>query len=367
MAKELCLRRGSPRRSRLLSTLVALPAALIFRAEAAFSCDLCAIYTATELQEAKTGFRLGVAEQYTRFGTLQQGGEEVSNPDNEFLDSSITQFVLGYHFLPRVGVQLNVPVIARDFRRVKADGIHKGDVDGFGDLSILAQVLAYSAVRENTVFRLSLFGGLKLPSGDPSLLEEEQEEGAVADEHSTGMDGPYGNPIFGPQSVGFLPQHSQNADVQSGIHGHDLALGSGSVDGILGMSFFWSWRKVFFSGSLQYLLRTEGSFNYQYANDLLWSAGPGVFAFLGHDLWRRDYSLAWQTLLTGETKGQDEVNGHKTNDTAITALYIGPGFTFTWGTSLSADIVADLPVLQNNTSLQIVPDYRLRGGITWRF
>jgi hypothetical protein len=29
--------------------------------------------------------------------------------------------------------------------------------------------------------------------------------------------------------------------------------------------------------------------------------------------------------------------------------------------------MADLPVLQNVTSLQIVPDYRIRAGLVWRF
>jgi hypothetical protein len=352
----------------LLLALFALPAILIVRAEPATACDLCAIYTATQLRENHTGFRLGVGQQYTRFGTLQRGGEKVPNPANEWLNSSITQFLLGYNFTPRIGVQLNLPVIARDFRRLEEGEIKKGDVNGFGDLSVVANVLAYSAVRENTIVRLSVFGGLKLPSGDSSELREETEEESRADDGHSQEDasiGPYGS--FNPTSVRSFPEHSRGNGLASGIHGHDLALGSGSVDGILGMHLFASWRQLFFAGSVQYLLRTVGSFDYQYANDLLWSGGPGMFVLLGHDLWRRDFSLAMQVVLSGEAKGQDSLDGNDLNDTAMTSMYIGPGFTFTWGTALSADIVGELPVLQNNTSLQIVPDYRLRGGITWRF
>ena len=55
------------------------------------------------------------------------------------------------------------------------------------------------------------------------------------------------------------------------------------------------------------------------------------------------------------------------NDTAITSIYLGPGFTFTWGSSLGADLVFDFPTLQNNTGLQVVPTFRVRGGVTWRF
>ena len=40
---------------------------------------------------------------------------------------------------------------------------------------------------------------------------------------------------------------------------------------------------------------------------------------------------------------------------------------FTWGTSLAADVAVDVPAIQNVTSVQIVPDYRVRGGVTWRF
>ena len=71
--------------------------------------------------------------------------------------------------------------------------------------------------------------------------------------------------------------------------------------------------------------------------------------------------------LNGETKGNDTLGDVEETDTAITALYLGPAFHFTWGTRLAADIGADLPVLQHNTGLQAVADYRLRGGITWRF
>jgi hypothetical protein len=311
-------------------------AAMIFAALAANSialravaCDLCAIYTATEQRESRTGFRLGVSEQYTFYGTLQDSGQSVANPAGERMNSFITQFVAGYTINPQFGVQINLPLIARVFRRQEAQGIVDGDETGIGDMSLLANVQLYSDVTENSVVRFSLLGGLKLPSGNSHRLKEELRE---------------------------------TAGVESGIHGHDLALGSGSVDGIIGAQGFWSWQRFFASAAVQYLLRTEGDFQYEYANDLIWSGGPGAFLLLSHD-----YSLGAQIAITGESKGNDSRAGVSMIDTAITTLYVGPGFSFTWGTSLGADLSADLPVVQNNSSLQIVSDYRLRGGMTWRF
>lgn len=321
------------RRRRVMTTW--LLAALGALAGPARACDVCAVYTATEMRERQPGLRIGVAEQLTSFTTLQRDGEVVPNPDHERLTSSITQLFLGYTFGPRLGVQLNLPIIAREFRRREGERVVDGDETGIGDLSLLAHLLVASTVTERSVFRFSLLGGLKLPSGSSHRLAEELAE---------------------PAGAG--GEHEE----ASGIHGHDLALGSGSVDGLFGGQLFWSWRRLFVTAAGQYALRTEGDFGYRYADDLTWVGGPGVFVLLRHD-----HTLGLQAVVSGETKGKDALGNVPADDTAVTALYAGPGFVFTWGSSLAADLAADLPVVQHNTALQIVPDFRLRGGITWRF
>jgi len=363
-----------PRWARVRRGRLRLATALAFAAMAcvgvpAYACDLCAIYTATEVMQSRTGFHLGVGEQFTRFGTLQQSGKEVPNPNDEHLNSSITQVLLGYTVTPRFGLQLNIPIIGRTYRRLESTGVVEGTKSGFGDLSLIGDFNAFHWTDLNSVARFTVFGGLKLPTGDSSPLAEElapppSAGGDVrdqADHHLTSAEAAFGAASHTTGSG------DDDAEVESGIHGHDLALGSGSVDGILGARGFWSWRRLFATATVQYLLRTEGDFSYQFANDLLWSGGPGAFLFLGHGLGGRDYSFGAQALLTGETKGNDTQQGQKATDTAITALYVGPAFTFTWGASLAAEIAADLPAIENNSALQIVPDYRLRGGLTWRF
>jgi hypothetical protein len=344
--------RSTARRAGVVAVLVFL-AAVPGRASA---CDVCAVYTATELREGRTGFRLGVSEQLSRFTTLQRGGEEVPNPAGERLTSAITQVWLGYNFTQRLGLQLNLPLISRTFRRVEGGRPADGDETGVGDLALVGQALPYSLVTERSVFRFSVLGGVKFPTGDSGRLAEELAEphhaaasvASIEPQHAGHHDGPH----EAPQSTGLV----------SGIHGHDLALGSGSFDGIVGTQLFWSWQRLFATAGGQYAIRTEGDFQYQYANDLTWSAGPGVFALL-----TPTYTFAVQALTTGETKGNDEQAGVQTTDTAVTALYAGPALAFTWGTSLAVDVAADLPVIQHNTGLQIVPDFRIRGGASWRF
>jgi len=323
--------RERPRRGRL-ATILAGAVALGALAVTAHACDVCAVYTATETSERRPGLRLGLAEQYTSFNTLQRDGDAVPNPTHQWLASSITQVLVGWNFGPRFGLQLNLPFIVREFRRPVGTAVEHGNEAGFGDLSLLAHALVASTVTERSVFRFTVLGGLKLPSGRSDRIGEE------------------------------LTEHEEPPGRESGIHGHDLALGSGSVDGITGGQLFWSWRRLFATAAGQYALRTRGAFGYRYANDLTWAGGPGVFALLAHD-----HTLGVQAVFSGETKGKDDLNGVPAGDTATTALYAGPAMLFTWGTSLAADLGADLPFIQHNTSLQAVPDYRVHGGATWRF
>jgi hypothetical protein len=336
----------------------AVVAAALGVAAVASACDVCAVYTATEMRERRTGVRVGVAEQFTRFTTLQRDGREVPNPARERLDSSITQVFAGYNVTPRFGVQVNLPLIHRSFRRLEENRVVEDDESGVGDLVLLGNVLAYSSVSERSVFRFSLLGGVKFPTGESDRLAEE----LVEHDHPV--------PAALRQRVRLRPRHvtgggggpGEPEHAESGVHGHDLALGSGSYDGIVGGQLFWSWQRLFVTAAGQYAIRTEGDFEYEYADDLIWSGGPGVFVLLHHT-----YTLGLQAHVSGETKSKDRQQGLRLDDTAITTLFVGPALIFTWGTALAIEAAADLPAIQNNTSLQIVPDYRIRGGLSWRF
>jgi hypothetical protein len=303
-------------------------------AQPALACDLCSIYAATEARgEIGKGFFAGAAEQFTHFGTLQEDGEKVRDEADQFFDSAITQVFVGYNFTERLGLQFNAPLIHRWFRRAEPEGIESGSETGLGDVSVTAHFQAYRHERKHSTFTLSLLAGIKFPSGSTSRLKEELNE----------MD-------------------EGEGAVESGVHGHDLTLGSGSYDGILGSSLFARWKRAFFTGSIQYMIRSRGDFGYEFANDLIWSGGPGALLLLSDE-----YTLSLQANVSGEHKGLDKFRGQKAEDTGITAVYLGPELVFTWRDKISAELGMDFPMSLDNTALQIVPDYRLRAALTWHF
>ena len=93
---------------------------------------------------------------------------------------------------------------------------------------------------------LSFALGVEFPTGDSGRLRQEHDEVEVP---------------------GAPP---------SGVHGNDLALGSGSFDAIVGGAANARWRRLFFSADVQYFIRTRGDFGYRFGNEVSVSGGPGV-------------------------------------------------------------------------------------------
>lgn len=305
----------------------------LFITGGASACDSCAIYSAMEAQgESATGWSVALAQQYTYFGTTQVDGDEVPNLADQHLDSTIIQAVAGYSFTPRLSVQLNLPYIYRSYTRPEGFQTDKGVEQGIGDMSLIGRFVILREDEMKTTFTWNAMAGLKLPTGSASRIKEEFNEVEVP-----------GAP-------------------ESGIHGHDLALGSGSWDGVIGTSGYYRYERAFATASVQYSLRTEGDYDYRYANALSWEAGVGAYLLLEHQ-----GTLAVELLVSGDYKKTDTFQGEDAEDTGMNAIYLGPKIIGTWGTGLSADIGVDLPVRLQNTAFQTVPDLRVHSGITWRF
>ena len=296
------------------------------------------------------GWYAAVGEQFTHFGTLQVDGLEVSNPTGQYENSSITQLVAGYSINDRFALQLGIPLIYREFKRPEGFAIDRGTVGGVGDVSLLLKMVAFHytspgqrtfefggknpvAVEHEPDFTISaiLLTGLKFPTGDSSRLEEEFHEVEIP-----------GAPI-------------------SGIHGHDLTLGTGSYDGIVGEQNSLRYKNAFFETNVQFTLRGDGAHQYHFANDLVWNGGPGCYFVR-----QRDMIIGSQFAVSGEYKDVDRFRGKPAEDTGITSVFAGPGIVASRG-RWSAEIATEFPVSIDNTALQVVPDYRFRGGISFHF
>lgn len=319
--------------------------ALLACAPSVHACDLCSVYTASMAHGETSGWYAGVSEQFTRYDELREDGHRLHEDSGQYLDSSITQLFVGYGISNRLGVQLTLPYIHRSFERPEHDGIDRDTVAGIGDVSAIAQYVLLRHDDEDTGFVWRALGGVKFGTGDSDRLREELDEDHDHDAqaHATKHGGDEEGPI-------------------SGIHGHDVALGSGSTDFVVGSSAFVRTGRWFGSGEVQYAIRRRGDFDYRFGNDLQWTVSAGRYLVLEH---ARTVSL--QVNLAGEDKDYDDVAGAKADDTHARMLFLGPQLGITFGPRWSLELRAEKPIDVENSAIQTTAGWRARAALVAAF
>ena len=315
------------------------------------ACELCSIYSTENASatrgEGSSGLIFTLSQQYVPFDTLQVEGEKASGApffEAAYMNSAITHFVPSYNFSSRFGVSLNVPYVYRDFRRTEVTPFgmrinESGTISDLGDTALIGRWTAFQKRDMDYSVILNLLAGVKFPTGDTDRLEDERDQEIL-------------------YRKAFGENHSHAI---GGIHQHDLSPGTGSFDGVFGATSNLRWKRFFFNLQGQYYLRTE-AIDYEMGDLTIVSAGPGVYALLGD---RTTLSIQAQGFY--EKQESDRSLGQENIQTGFTAWYFGPLLTFTWGEHFSANAGVDIPLDIDNRGIQSVPDYRVHGGVSWKF
>ena len=292
------------------------------------ACDLCCLST-IDGNNHGTGWAASVGLRISQLDHIEADGVTIDNPENQYLTSANIQATLAYQLDEHWSLQAILPYLHRSYRRVEGGEVESGKETGFGDavLAVSGNIML-GAGKDRSIFIAT--AGLKLPSGNSARLAEEENE---------------------------VPAPPGSAD--SAVHGHDLALGSGSWDGVFAIGARTMHGHWFASADLQYTLRTEGDHHFRYGNDFIWSAGPGYQVLPGEEI-----STGIQALISGETKAEDTANGERSTDTALTAWYIGAVVTLT-SENMTGDIGVDLPIAIDNSGVQAVPTWRARVSMAY--
>lgn len=349
----------------LLLALISWP----FATEQALACDLCALYTSMQVDSPTAGaIRLSASEQYTQFDKLQYQGHYTENPADQYLNSSVTQVSGQYDMTEQTALQFVAPIISRSYRRVQDNEPISGDVSGFGDMSLL---LHYNPIRYSDgkfTARLRFFAGVKAPTGDAHLLGEEADpqhahggSGEDVDHSEDEHDNEHHHSAIASKHNGEV--HDQTEPLVNAIHGHDLALGSGSWDFPLGFGLTTQWNRLIASADAQYNINNIGAFHYRYANSLIWTTSLGAFVYLEDET-----QVTTRARLSGQWKGFDVGrSGVEYPDTAQNYLFLGPEVNATVASQWQMVLGLDIPVEMQNSDLQVVPTSRLRAALTYKF
>lgn len=307
----------------------------------AFACDPCALYSASRMQGHDAGaFTFSVSEQYTDYKKAN-GYIENSVRDEELVEGfSTTQFGLSYDLSKTFGIQATVPVIARRTESIERFRSSKDTDTGIGDASLIAHYSFLNHRDTDWLTIAGIFGGVKFPTGDTGTLEEVESEAA---------------------SFGTLRSDFKHHPIGSVSGGRALTFGTGSYDYILGLNFFNRFQRMLFTSSLQYTVRTEGDFGYEFANDFVWSTGTGYYFVLDDA-----YTIAGLVAVSGEDKGLDTQRGERVDGSNVSNVYVGPGVLATLGDDLGLELSLDFRTTSEDTDARVVPETRLRAGLFYR-
>ncbi len=328
-----------------------IPVGLILAAlctQSLFALDFNAVYPRTPTQPNGTGFYAGLAEQGTYFNDTQVNGHppRASNGrllplGQQYLTTITSEPFLGYNFCEHFGLQLELPVIYRESVIVGPGSALRAFTQdfrsdfGMGDIRLLGNVGLIHKNGPDYTVNWNFIGGIKLPTGDSSKLSK-------TDPATT-----------------------------TGITSADLALGSGSYDGVVGTDLHLRRHNLFLTLESEYAIRSEGAFEYQFANDVSWSAGPGIYL-----LDKDDCSLSFQIMASGDWKDKDRsgtIEGHPLGgkfdvpSTDETSVFLGPQINFTWRDDVTAQFGADVPVAIYTSGVQEIPTFRLYASVMLRF
>jgi hypothetical protein len=329
--------------------------ALLFALSGARACELCAIYNAGNVTgETDSGLIFTLSEQYIPYNVTLFNGREVSLSHPDYLNASITHLVPGYNFSSRFGINLNIPLEYYDFRRTDIRysttappvvRTEKGGEFGLGDLALIgrATVFQYSDMHRGLI--VNLLSGVKFPTGDARRIDDEVQQSLVFQSLL-----PPGTP------------HDPLSHSISSVHQHQLALGSGSYDGVFALIVNSRYDRFFANGQFQYYLRTHGEENFKFGDEIIITGGPGAFLFL-----ERTWTLSVAVNGTYDSMGRDELIGKVSDRTGSTEWFVGPYVYFSFGTHFTANAGVDLPLYVTNHGFQSLPEYQVRGGVTWRF
>lgn len=303
-----------------------------------FACDPCSLYNVSRLLGTeKNSFTLSLSQQYTRFKSVK---DELKPRDGEIgRDFNVSQLAFAYDFLDSLGIQFTLPLIYRNFDYYERFAAERESEFGIGDAVISGNFTALNH-KTGSLLNLIVFNfGVKLPTGDTGSLknipDNQQNNNLIFDKHHT---------------------------VSGALGGRALALGSGSIDYIFGMSSLNRYERYLLLGNFQYSHRTQGSFNYEFGNDFVWSIGPGYYVYVSED-----HTIALRGALSGEYKEKDTFNNIRVDRSQINNTYLGPEIIISVSNSLIIDTGVDFLISDRGDSSLIVPAFRVRSGISYRF
>jgi hypothetical protein len=301
----------------------------------AAACDFCLMHQGISPLETLNGAGVRVNQRYTLLDSVFQGEHERPNPGakEEFWTTDISGF-----YSPMEGLLLyaNLPVRVThghgDVATAADGGVDLGTATGgdtgIGDASLLARYTFFRRHTLDSSLLLAVSGGLKLPTGA-----------------TWGRD----------DNGNFLDAHTQ--------------LGTGSVDGLVGVSFNYALARVAISGGAFGSITSEGKFgdtNHQFGNSINYDL-TGRYRLYPAMIGQSSTQVFASLGIDGEARERETEDGATVADSGGHTLYLSPGLQVNFAEHWTAEVSYHHAFYHSLNGTQLGEDYKIFGSLTYLF
>lgn len=275
------------------------------------------------------GFTLGAVRlRVTEAATLKEGTESVTDPKDQAVITFEEDLTFVWGATRDLTLGITQPFLERRLRFDGPAGERRAiSAAGPGDLTAVGVYRFFRRDVERGTTQLSFIGGLKLPSGATDVEDSN------------------------------LPRLTGRPDTRLPP---SLQLGSGSVDGLVGLAGFHNTDRLSFYAGVQGKLNTEGAQDFQ--------AGNSVFYDLAADyvlLPQRNMFVVLE--LNGVSTSRAEQAGRTVRDSGGQLLFISPGLQYLPLPYLILETSVQVPIYRDLNGRQLAPDWSVVVGVRYLF
>jgi len=275
------------------------------------------------------GFTLGSFRfRVTREATLKEGTESVTDPQDQAVTTFEEDVTAVYGLTGDFTVGLTLPILQRRLRFDTPAGERRTiSADGLGDLTLVGAYRLYRRDVARGTTQFSFLGGLKFPSGATDMTDSDLPQ------------------LTGTPETRLPPK---------------LQLGSGSVDGIVGLAAFQNVDRLSFYADVQGKLNTEGAQDFQAGNSLFYDLTVDYVL-----LPRRNMFLILE--LNGVHTGRAEQAGRTVESSGGDLLILSPGIQYLPIPQMILEGSVQVPIHRDLNGRQVAPDWSAVVGLRYLF
>jgi hypothetical protein len=265
------------------------------------------------------------------------GSSDTPNAADEKVATTLVNLYYSQQLIEGTTLDIYLPFESRAYTERPNYTYDSGRDSGLGDISLVATQQLFHGVAERRLVDWRARAGVKLPTGDASQL----------DEYPAAPVPPRGDGRVYPTS---------------GIYPYDRAIGSGSVDWIVGSSYVVRYDDFFGVVDGQYIGRTAGENDFTRGNTVAVHVTPGyIFSYSKGN----EFSVMLDAAYRYDA--QSEYDGATVDNSGQTAFLMGPQLMGNFQDRVMATVGVSLPLYQSVEGTQLASDYQILASVMTGF